>query len=101
MLALGLLAIFLILRSGNSEGNNIHFDGKKGNEKVEQVMQKTEQGGIHFLKGQLPVNTKYILIMGALVIAIILIKWEFHYKSIQGLCRCNKDATNMDIEMAT
>ena len=71
---LGILAVVLIFGSGSSKGNNINFEGKG---KAEQVMQKTEQGGIHVLEGQLNVNTKYIIIIGGLVISVLLVKWEF------------------------
>ena len=46
---LGILALVLIFGTGSSKGNNINFEGKG---KAEQVMQKTEQGGIHVLERQ-------------------------------------------------
>ena len=95
---LGILAVVLIFGSGSSKGNNINFEGKG---KAEQIMQKTEQGGIYVLEGQLNVNTKYIIIIGALVITVLLVKWEFEHKYIRGFCRGSEHTTNTDIEMET
>ena len=95
---LGILAVVLIFGSGSSKGNNINFEGK-GN--AEQVMQKTEQGGIHVLEGQWNVNSKYIIIIGGLLILVLFVKWEFEHKYIRGLCRGSEHTANTGIEMET
>ena len=95
---LGILALVLIFGTGSSKGNNINFEGKG---KPDQVIQKTEQGGIHVLEGQWNVSSKYIMIVGGLLLVVLLVKWEFEHKYVRGLCRGSEQSANTGTEMET
>ena len=108
------LILYFTLGSGDSGGNNITIDDKKGGGKGggdNNIIQKTSQGGVHVFEcyGNLHVNWKALLAVGAVILVILVTKWAIQHNWCRVCKSCrkgsktknNKNAKmgNSDIEM--
>ena len=87
--------LYFTLGAGDSEGNKVNIGSnekdKGGNGADNNIIQKTNQGGIHILEctGQLHINWQVLLALGIIIILILLIKWGIQYNLCRFLtCQC-------------
>ena len=72
---------------------NIGDNGNKGNKGGDNnIIQKTSQGGFHILEcyGNLHVNWKALLAVGAIILAILITKWAIQHNWCKIFKSCRK-----------
>ena len=89
------LILYFTLGSGDNGGNNVNIDDKGGKGRQggdNNIIQKTSQGGIHFLEcyGNLHVNWKALLAVGAIILAILITKWAIQHNWCRVFKVCQK-----------
>ena len=90
------LILYFTLGSGDNGGNNVNIgdNGSKGKKEGgdNNIIQKTSQGGVHILEchGNLHVNWKALLAVGAIILAILITKWAIQHNWCKIFKSCRK-----------